>query len=920
MKILDNSSAGLNRQIMIVTLVPLVLLSIILTIYFIWIQTSDSKKMLVIQGSTIAKLLSAESNSALANQDLSRLRAISKASLEFSDVADIIFLDSRYQVLQRNAGFDLDLKLTAPSVYHSTKYWYFVQPVSSSKPLTSLYAPPSQTLSSTEVIGWVVVLLSEEQSKLRNQNIILSVIAVIAAILLFAFGFAKGLAKQIMIPINEITSVVEAFQKGNFDARARESHAGKLHTLANGINRMALRIKVSNTDMETRVDSATRRLQSAMHHLEQQNETLETTREKAIEANQAKDQFLARMSHELRTPLTSVLGFSKILQETSITEEQVEPIRIINHTSQLLLSIVDDILDYSKLEKNAITLERIDYNIETAMLDILEMQAPMAHSKGLELSLVSTNGRSYEIKGDPTRFKQIFSNLVSNAIKFTDQGSVAISLDIQHISSHQTLIIISVTDTGIGISDEQLNKLFKAFVQADTSITRRFGGSGLGLVIAKALTKLMGGKLEIYSKQGRGTNMTLQIPTLSNVESNTVASEPFANNKPILIYDNNQHTRRSMGLLLERQSYRYRSLSDLNEFIKLIPSYQHLIIGISATDIKNELIQQVLPHLTQAHTTVTLALPNGHPLPGLPPQVCVVNKPIRPETIIPSDNNQPHLQQTSTKQPNFSSHLSVVVAEDNVFNQILISKILQKHNITPYIASNGKEALALIEQHQPDLAIIDIHMPIMDGFEATKIIRQRGDTPIISLTANIIEKDHIKISAAGSNCIVLKPINDVELIARIRELTKDKPLVADQSGAQSIRDTTPPIPNNEPPLTDTLPLQHNTNIADYDLDQSLLKVELERLLSLLTTAFKSNDTEQMRSAAHQLVGLAGLYELPEVEMTTLELQTAVKAQQVRATWMYLSRLIRIVNNSDLPEQDELDPEQNNDESVSMTGL
>ncbi len=477
---------------MVVTLVPLVMLSIVLTIYFIWTQTSDSKKMLMIQGNTIAKILSAEAKNAFLDEKFERLSALSEAPLELDDVEDIIFLNSRYQVLNRNADFPLNLQLTAPSVYNSEQHWYFVQPISTSTPLTSLYAPPSQTLNSTEIVGWVVVLLSEEPAKLRNQNIILSVIAIIAAILMFAFWFAKRLTKQIMIPISEITSVVEAFQKGNFDARARESHAGKLHALASGINRMALRIKVSNTDMETRVDSATRRLQSAMHHLEQQNETLESTREKAIEANQAKDQFLARMSHELRTPLTSVLGFSKILQETNITEEQVEPIRIINHTSQLLLSIVDDILDYSKLQKNAITLERIDYNLETAMLDILEMQAPMAHSKGLELSLVSSNGRSYEIKGDPTRFKQVFSNLVSNAIKFTDKGSVAISLDIQHISSHQSLIIISVTDTGIGISEQQLNKLFKAFVQADTSITRRFGGSGLGLVIAKALTKLMG--------------------------------------------------------------------------------------------------------------------------------------------------------------------------------------------------------------------------------------------------------------------------------------------------------------------------------------------------------------------------------------------------------------------------------------------
>ncbi len=881
LKILENSSSGLNKQILIVTLLPLVLLSLILSIYLIWLQTSYSKNMLIQQGHTIARLIAANSPQAIANNDITELNKLSLMPLRIDDVADIIFLDTRYKVLTRSKGFPLDLKPTSPSIYHSGSHWYFVQPISTKKLVPSLFNNERQKLKDKVIIGWVLILISKEPSIQRNMIYIFSVIAAIVGILFFSFWFASRFAKQIMTPISEITSVVEAFQKGNFDARARESHAGKLHALADGINIMAMRVKVSTTDMETRVDSATHRLQSAMHHLEQQNETLEITKEKEVEANQAKDQFLARMSHELRTPLTSVLGFSKILQETNLTDEQAEPIRIINHTSQLLLSIIDDILDYSKLQKHAIILEKIYFNVETAILDILEMQAPMAHSKGLELSLVSSNGRSYEIKGDPTRFKQIISNLVSNAIKFTDTGSVAISADVQHISTHQSLIMISVTDTGIGISEEQLNKLFKAFVQADTSITRRFGGSGLGLVIAKTLTKLMGGKLEIYSKQGRGTNVTLQIPTLKNIDITEEEVIPTTH-KPILIYDENQHSRRSIALMLERKKYNYKSVSNMDDLIKLLPEYQHLIIGIKSTDIKNQLINTIIPLLTNEHKVITFALPNGHPLPILPSFMSVINKPIRPETIIAGDIEHKNLQRVAPKSSTIiDMEITVVVAEDNKFNQILISKILAKHNIKSYIASNGKEALALIAEHRPDLAIIDIHMPVMDGFEATKIIRLSSNMPIISLTANIMAQDHQKIADAGSNCIVLKPINDVELISQIRKLTKKK---------QSEIESTEYFPS--------LQAEHSTtNISDYDLDQSVLNKELHRLLYLLKIAFELTDFPEMLSIAHQLVGLAGLYELPEVEFTSIELQHMLKRRDLRKTWRCLFRLVRIVRNS-----------------------
>jgi len=900
LKILDNSSAGLNKQILLVTLSPLVLLSLVLTLYFFWNKSVDTQNMFLQQGANVAKLLSVQARSAIVDNDKVKMAKLSQVPLTLPNVADIVFLDTRYKILHRSKSFPLDIKASSPAIYRSAGHCYFVQAISVENRSTSIFFNESNN-NASQANGWMVVLLDEKNLTDRNHHFFIKAGLVIILMLFIAFLLASRFARQIMIPIAEITSVVEAFQKGNFDARARNSHVGKLNVLANGINRMAMRIKVSTTDMETRVDSATRRLQSAMHHLEQQNETLEQTKEKEVEANQAKDQFLARMSHELRTPLTSVLGFSKILKETKITEDQIEPIRIINHTSQLLLSIVDDILDYSKLQKNAITLERIDFNLETAILDILEMQAPMAHSKGLELSLVSSNGRSFEVKGDPTRFKQIITNLVSNAIKFTDKGAVAISSDIQHISSHQSLIIISVTDTGIGISNEQLNKLFQAFVQADTSITRRFGGSGLGLVIAKTLTKLMGGKLEIYSKIGSGTNVTLQIPTLSNnsvVE--TTAAQDNRYPETVLLFDDNQHTRRSIALMLARKKHHYKSASNVSDLLALIPNYRHLVIGVKSTDLKNQLLEQVLPLLNDSHKSVTLAVPNSHPLPELASNITIINKPIRPEALYARDKSEESAADDNPEMQVQHDEICAVVAEDNIFNQILIGKILEKHQITAHIASNGKEALELIELHQPDIALIDIHMPVMDGFEATRILRSISDIPIISLTANIIEQDHQKITLAGSNSIVLKPINDIELISTIRKLTsastQKKRIQAQQSlVATEAKKPQHPTPNSAPALKHT---GTNIDIADYDLDQSVLNDELLRLLALLQTYFADSDIIQMREIAHQLVGLAGLYELPEVELTTIDLQNMLKAQQTRQIWICLHRLIRIVNNNE----------------------
>jgi two-component system sensor histidine kinase BarA len=886
-----NPKISLYHQILLLTLTPIFILSILLTLFYLHEHRNDSKAAAFKLGLTISSLVAQSSQDAIEQNSIAQLNKLSISTLSIDSIKDVIFLDNQYNIIHRSFRFPVEIQPTASAPYCHNHQCYFVKNISKNNKTPTLFKQDISIQTPKEIIGWVVVIIKEQTHSQHNRQIVISIIGLILFILAMAYVFARSIAKKIITPLLDIISVVEAFQKGDFATRVQENNAGNLRKLAVGINKMAVTIQESTTQMKTRVASATRRLQSAMHHLEQQNDELRITKQKEVEANQAKDQFLARMSHELRTPLTSVLGFAKILHDTKPTTNQIEPIRIINHTSQLLLSLIDNILDYSKLQNNAISLERLDFNPETAILDILEMQSPMAHSKGVELSLLNKNECSYVIKGDPTRFKQIISNLVSNAIKFTDTGSVAVTIEIKKISNQYSNIMISVTDTGIGISEDQLKILFQAFVQADTSITRRFGGSGLGLVITQTLVKLMGGKLDIYSKEKKGTNVTLQIPTLISSQV-LMTDEPLHHNETILVYDESAHTRRAITLMLKRQHYNYRSVSSIEELINNLALYQHIIIGVTADDDENKLVKKIIPLVTENNTVVTFALPNTHTLPALPECVSIISKPIRPETLILATNKKllPHLI-----PGNFITNktIKVVVAEDNTFNQILIAKILEKHKIQPFIASNGKEAIELIDQHQPDLVILDIHMPVMDGFEAARIIRQKSDIPIISLTANIIEQDHHKVTLAGSNCIVLKPINDVELITQILRLVHAKE--AEHKAGNNDTNTRSLLASqvkekvDQPEHSDS-----GTNISDYDLDVSILKDELSRLCNLIKQGFIKVDYDDMRNYAHQLIGLAGLYELPDIEITTIALQDALKDENLRTTWLYLHRLQRTI--------------------------
>lgn len=864
---------GIRQRILLLTLLPLLFISLLLGGYFTYTRLQDAEQSLVERGQLLARLIASSSEFGFITNNNELLKSLTKGPLLEQDVADILFLNGKYELILRSAKFNVDLKVSTAQTYQENQYWYFTQPIVTTGIPFLDNAEFQESEQIVDTVGWVIVVLSESRKIKKEEQIFLANSILLLIGFFFTFILARRFGKRISQPILELTQVMENIQAGDYEARITNSYTGEFNSLAFGLNKLADTIHKSIKNQEYRIELATRRLQSTLDHLEQQNSALGTARKRADEANKAKDDFLARMSHELRTPLTSVVGFAKLLQKSPCSDEQLENIRIINRTSQMLLSIIDDILDFSKLQQDAISIENIPFNLADIIYDVLEMQAPQAHEKGLELIANMPDASFAEVEGDPTRLQQIISNIISNAVKFTDDGCVEVHLETKQMNTLQSVFTIRVIDSGIGIPQEQLKKLFKAFTQADTSITRRFGGSGLGLVIAEKLTELMGGKLSMSSVEGKGTTLTLVIALKTVQKKKQLVTNTKKSSKTVLYYEANYALRNTMATALEKQISTVIPTNDLTKLLRLTDTYDAIIMGIPA---KYEYQESVLAaiSLVQSNGIELIVLsPNCTNLPELSTELTILNKPVRPNYILQALNVAPKIKQTTAETKTTGHQIRVVVAEDNEFNSILIKKILDAYNFQTFSASTGLEAIKLVQEHSPDIVLMDAHMPIMDGFEATQQIKVRWpDLPIIALTANIIRREHTALYEAGVTKVLLKPINDKELLDNITLLTQ-KSLSTE---------------------TQNLSAHHTRALLEYDIKHDQVHKELQALTEKLKQAYGLQNIATLKEINHQLAGISGLYELPEIECCVAEIQALLESDNPawRAVWKFIWRLSR----------------------------
>ncbi|MFJ2538266.1 MULTISPECIES: response regulator [unclassified Pseudomonas] len=482
----------INTRTQLISLGPALLLTLLLISFFTFVRIQDLRQELNHTGQLIANQLAPATEYGVISGNNEVLESLLKASLATPNVRFIEVQDSANRIL---------VYVEQPANVHSRAHQVevFQAPVRLQR--IALHndffqdTKVSNGAANEDYLGRVIVGLSNDAFSQRQQEILLKAAILALFALLFTFIVARRLAGSLSQPIRDIGNAVKAIQQGDYKTPLPIVDDTELGALSQHINNLAQAL-----------EQASREQHQAMAQLIQ-------TREEAEKANSAKSDFLAMMSHELRTPMNGVLGMLQLLETTDMTEEQVEYAALASESTEHLLKVINDILDFSRIERSELELEHIPFNLAELIAACAQSFQHSAVQRGLALNLrIPEDMHGLQVQGDPTRIRQILVNLVGNALKFTEQGRVSIEAQWQSLDHELLWFTCSVRDSGIGISSESLELMFNAFQQADSSISRRYGGTGLGLPIARTLAERMGGTLRAQSEEGRGSVFTLEIP------------------------------------------------------------------------------------------------------------------------------------------------------------------------------------------------------------------------------------------------------------------------------------------------------------------------------------------------------------------------------------------------------------------------
>ncbi len=785
---------SIKKRVLFLALFPTLIIVVALAIYFSYSRISSMEKALHQKGQLIADHLAPACEYGVFSGNLEILDKLITKTLVEKDVISVTVSNAYDEILLSRIADDTQSR-PANSILHS---FITDRRISFHSAITTMEIniEDFDELLETNIenrtveiknIGHVYVTLSSLSTRAQQVDSLMKGLLITFFGLILTALLAMKISRGVVDPIQQLTSTVKRIAHGDLNSRININSGGEIGSLEESVNKMAQEIQLIRQDLQTQVDKSTAQLKRTLEELEIQNIELDLARNQALSASQTKSEFLANMSHEIRTPMNGVIGFTELLSKTELTEQQIDFVNTIRSSASNLLTIINDILDFSKIESGKLDIEKVNFNLSDVMDEIISMFAPMAYQNNLDLIYHLCPSLPKTMNGDPFRIRQILINLIGNAVKFTAQGHVIVRIMITERNHESISLKFTVTDTGIGMDAISKQRLFNAFTQADTSISRKFGGTGLGLVISKKLAELMRGDIGFTSELNKGSTFWFALPLV--IENGEMAMEHHKIDANVILYEPLSHNRLAMRALLDSMGINSLETSRVNQITEFLEENgQHniaaVVAGINRTNMDNQtLIQSLgdtlnrteLPYIVLASSFENNEITNlrqagvQNIIYRCSRQQTLCNKlaQIINKEYQPIEDAVPRISSGTADTRDWSDK-KVLLVDDNEINLKLAKTLLERQGIQVTTADNGETAIALSHENCFDIILMDLHMPKADGFQATNHIRNNEnpcrDTTIIALTANAMPEEQLQAFNTGMNDILVKPINEKQLI------------------------------------------------------------------------------------------------------------------------------------------------------------